>query len=276
VGPGKARREPADRQEEVLHPFPFPYSNGRRVHLGHVYSMTKADFTTRFKRLQGFNTLFPFGFLCTGQPIQAAVERLKQEIAEHGNPPVYKEPPKRTPQYEILKMMNIPESEIPSFTDPYYWFRYFPPLAIQDLKEFGSPIDYRRSFITTDYNPYFDSFVQWQYTNFKEKDLVFFGKRPAIYSIKDQQMNADHDRAEGEGVCPQEYSILKIKVLTFNKALEQIKGRKVFLGAATLRAETLYGQTNVYILPTATYGAFEMVNDEVFILSERSAKNLAF
>lgn len=46
--------------------------------------------------------------------------------------------------------------------------------------------------------------------------------------------------------------------------------------AATLRPETMYGQTNCFILPEGEYGAFEMKNHEVFICSERSAKNMAF
>jgi len=36
----------------------------------------------------------------------------------------------------------------------------------------------------------------------KEKQYISFGKRPSIYSIRDQQMCADHDRSEGEGVGP--------------------------------------------------------------------------
>lgn len=56
----------------------------------------------------------------------------------------------------------------------------------------------------------------------------------------------------------------------------ELKGRKVYLVCATLRPETMYGQTNCYVLPTGNYGAFEMKNDEVFICSERAAKNCAF
>lgn len=46
--------------------------------------------------------------------------------------------------------------------------------------------------------------------------------------------------------------------------------------AATLRPETMYGQTNCYVLPEGEYGVFEMINDEFFICSERSARNLAY
>lgn len=60
-----------------------------------------------------------------------------------------------------MRKLNVPENEIPKFVDPYYWTSYFPKFAINDLKSFGAAIDWRRSFITTDINPYYDSFIQW-------------------------------------------------------------------------------------------------------------------
>ncbi len=38
-------------------------------------------------------------------------------------------------------------------------------------------------------------------------------KRYAIFSPKDGQPCADHDRASGEGVGPQEYTLIKLHVL---------------------------------------------------------------
>jgi len=60
--------------------------------MGHMFSMSKSDFTARYKKLMGYNTLFPFGFHCTGMPICAAADKLKREISEFGNPPKF--PPK--------------------------------------------------------------------------------------------------------------------------------------------------------------------------------------
>lgn len=57
--------------------FPFPYMNGA-LHFGHAYTLTKAEFTARFKRLTGHNSLFPFGFHCTGMPIMASADKLKR------------------------------------------------------------------------------------------------------------------------------------------------------------------------------------------------------
>lgn len=46
--------------------------------------------------------------------------------------------------------------------------------------------------------------------------------------------------------------------------------------AATLRAETMYGQTNCFILPEGEYGLYAMKNDEFFVMSHRAAQNFAF
>jgi len=63
--------------------------------------------------------------------------------------------------------IGIPETEIPKFQDPVYWLEFFPPQAQQDLKSFGIYTDWRRSFITTEVNPYYDSFINWQFTILK-------------------------------------------------------------------------------------------------------------
>lgn len=57
---------------------------------------------------------------------------------------------------------------------------------------------------------------------------------------------------------------------------KSLEGRDVFLVAATLRPETMYGQTCCYLLPSGEYCAVEMHDKEVFICSERSAKNMAY
>lgn len=45
--------------------FPYPYMNGR-LHLGHAFSASKAEFQARFQALMGKQILWPMGFHCTG------------------------------------------------------------------------------------------------------------------------------------------------------------------------------------------------------------------
>ena len=72
--------------DKFMATFPYPYMNGR-LHLGHTFTITKADFSIGFERLNGKRTLFPFGFHCTGMPISAAADFLKQNIKDYGYPP---------------------------------------------------------------------------------------------------------------------------------------------------------------------------------------------
>lgn len=39
--------------------------------------------------MKGKKILFPFGFHCTGMPIKACADKLKREMEDYGNPPVF-------------------------------------------------------------------------------------------------------------------------------------------------------------------------------------------
>lgn len=45
--------------------------------------------TCSYHALKGEKAIFPFGFHCTGMPIQAAANKLKHEIETYGCPPVF-------------------------------------------------------------------------------------------------------------------------------------------------------------------------------------------
>ncbi|RLU26189.1 hypothetical protein DMN91_002355 [Ooceraea biroi] len=286
--------------EKYLATFPYPYMNGR-LHLGHTFSLSKCEFATRYNRLLGKNVLFPFGFHCTGMPIKACADKLKREMEEYGYPPRFpvehkvlpvacimskKEKTKKSKavaktvaakyQWQIMQSLGLEDSEIKKFADAAYWLDYFPPLAMQDLKSVGLHVDWRRTFITTDANPFYDSFVRWQFQHLKARDKVKFGKRYTIYSPKDGQPCMDHDRASGEGVGPQEYTLIKLKVLHPKKIKSELEGRSVYLVAATLRPETMYGQTNCWVNPDMSYIAYNVACGDVYISTERAARNMAY
>ena len=45
---------------------------------------------------------------------------------------------------------------------------------------------------------------------------------------------------------------------------------------ATLRGETFYGVVNAWVLPEGQYGAFRGLNNEIYIMSHKSALNLSY
>ncbi|KAM3163729.1 Leucyl-tRNA synthetase [Lachancea thermotolerans] len=295
----------------------YPYMNGV-MHAGHCFTLSKVEFSVGFERMNGKRALFPLGFHCTGMPILACADKLKREAELFGSDfskapaeeeedeaaaakeevkteseDVTKFKAKKSKaaakkgrgkfQFEIMLQLGIPREEVVRFADPQFWLTYFPPLCQSDCSAFGSRIDWRRSFITTDMNPYYDAFIRWQMNKLKELGKIKFGERYTIYSEKDGQACMDHDRQSGEGVTPQEYVGIKIETLEFAEAAKKVvessdaldKSKKFYFVAATLRPETMYGQTCCFVSPKINYGIFD-AGDAYYITTERAFKNMSY
>ena len=225
--------------------MPYPYMNSL-LHLGQGYTFLHADIMARYKRMQGFNVLFPQGFHVTGLPILGAAKRVADGDAE---------------QIEILRNIGIAEEEIPAFSDPLHWIQVFPEEAKKDLTAFGASLDWSRTFITTDQNPPYDAFVRWQFRRLREGNYVRLGKHPVVWCPRDAIPIGDHDRFEGEGEVPQEFVLLKFRLM------------QRYLVAATLRPETIFGTTNVWVDPDAEY-VDAKVGDERWIVNEGGVEKL--
>ncbi|KGU20050.1 leucine-tRNA ligase [Candida albicans P34048] len=296
----------------------YPYMNGV-LHAGHAFTLSKVEFATGFQRMNGKRALFPLGFHCTGMPIKAAADKIKREVelfgsdfskapaddedAEESQQPAKTETKREDVtkfsskkskaaakqgrakfQYEIMMQLGIPREEVAKFANTDYWLEFFPPLCQKDVTAFGARVDWRRSMITTDANPYYDAFVRWQINRLRDVGKIKFGERYTIYSEKDGQACLDHDRQSGEGVGPQEYVGIKIRLTDvapqaqelFKKENLDVKENKVYLVAATLRPETMYGQTCCFVSPKIDYGVFDAGNGDYFITTERAFKNMSF
>ena len=75
----------------------------------------------------------------------------------------------------------------------------------------------------------------------------------------------------GEGVGPQEYTLIKMQILDPKPQILKHIEKRIFLVAATLRPETMYGQTNCFLGPELSYSAFYVGrnSDEIFIATNR-------
>ena len=60
---------------------PPPTVSGK-LHIGHVFSYTQAEMIARFKRMQGYDVFYPFGFDDNGLPTERLVER-DEKIRAH-------------------------------------------------------------------------------------------------------------------------------------------------------------------------------------------------
>ena len=236
--------------------FPYPYMNGR-LHLGHTFTLSKAEFATKYNKLRGRNAIFPFGFHCTGMPIKACADRLKRElndptdIASKQDNSVklssrytsQRSKVSTLPQWKILTDMGVKKEELESFQDPNAWLEYFPPLAMSDLKLMGLGVDWRRSFITTEANPYYDAFVRWQYIVLKEKGYLEFGKRFTIFEPMEKQPCLDHDRQVGEGVQPLEFILVKCYLNINRNLLDVYSNGAIVAFVSCSRVDQMYVDT---------------------------------
>lgn len=301
--------------------FAYPYMNGSG-HAGHLFTVSKVEFTIGFQRLTGKRTLFPLGFHCTGMPIKACADKLIEDIKKFGQNferfEEYEAQQENTKQngtiapvqgvnkkeditkfssskskataksvkvnyqFQSMLAMGIPKEEIHKFSDANYWLEYFPPIWKSDLINLGARMDWRRQFVTTDANPYYDAFVRWQMNRLKELSKILYGKRYTIYSPKDGQPCMDHDRTKGEGVGPTEYTALKLKVKEWSpEAQSAVDGKipkdaAVYFIPATLRPETMYGQTCCFVGPNIKYGIFKVSEKEYYVCTKRAAWNMCF
>ena len=216
-----------DHREKYFINFPFPYINGS-PHLGHGYSLMKAEVMARYQKMLGKNVLFPFGFHATGEPIVGTSKLVKKGDKNTLN---------------ALSLSGVADKDILKFEDPEYIISYFKSKWINTLENLGLAIDWRRQFVTTQLTPVFSKFVEWQYRKLKKDGYVVQGSHPVIWCPADRNPTGDHDRLVGEGARVIDYILLKF----YSEELD------AYLLPATLRPETLFGVTNIFLNPDFEY-----------------------
>jgi len=224
----------------------YPYPNSPQ-HIGHGRTYTIADVHSRYLRMKGYNVLFPMGFHYTGTPILGMAKRVEANDAEliEGFKTLYK----------------VPEDKIKEFAEPVKIADYFHEEIKSGMIEMGYSIDWRREFTTID--PAYQKFIEWQFRNLKEKNLIVQGSHPVGWCPKDQNPVSQHDTLGDVEPDFTEYIIIKF----------DLNGVKI--PVATLRPETLFGVTNIWINPQVTYQKIK-VNDEIWITSPECARKLGF
>jgi valyl-tRNA synthetase len=72
-----------DSERELFSIDTPPPTVSGSLHIGHIFSYTQAEMIARFKRMQGFNVFYPFGFDDNGLPTERLVEKEEGIIAKN-------------------------------------------------------------------------------------------------------------------------------------------------------------------------------------------------
>jgi leucyl-tRNA synthetase len=224
----------------------YPYPNSPQ-HIGHARTYTLADAYARYMRMKGYNVLLPMAFHYTGTPVLAMARRLAENDQELIN--------------DFINVYKVPKEKLKDLTDPLSMARYFHEEIKEGMKRIGYSIDWRREFTTVD--PQYSRFIEWQFRKLREKGYIKRGSHPVGWCPKDENPVGQHD-TQGD-VEPEigEFTLIKFK-----------HGEWV-LPTATLRPETVFGVTNIWVNPEATYVKAN-VDGEKWIISRECAEKLTY
>ncbi|MCR5175112.1 MAG: leucine--tRNA ligase [Oscillospiraceae bacterium] len=135
----------------------FPYPSGEGLHVGHPRPYTAMDIVTRYKRMQGYNVLFPIGFDAFGLP---------------------------TENYAIKNKIHpavVTKRNIARFTD--------------QLKMLGYGFDWDRVVDTT--QPEYYHWTQWIFLKLYEKGLAYKATMPVNWCTSCKCVLANEEVVNG-------------------------------------------------------------------------------
>jgi leucyl-tRNA synthetase len=135
----------------------FPYTSGD-LHIGHWYAMAPSDVCARYRRMRGYNVLFPMGFDAFGLPAEnAAIQR---------------------------------------GIHPFKWTMQNIDNMRQQLKSMGAIYDWSREVITC--LPEYYKWTQWFFLKLYEKDLAYRGAAPVNWCPQCQVVLANEQVVDGK------------------------------------------------------------------------------
>ncbi len=229
--------------------FAYPGVSGY-LHVGHMRCCTYADVIARYMRMQGRNVLYPTGFHASGLPAVGFARKI-----ERGDPLTIM----------MLKENGVPDEQIEKLKDPYEVVKFFRKVYIQEWKEFGFSMDFRYTLCSIDEG--YHRFIQWQFRKLNEAGLLIQKPHFAPYCPNCGPVAVDPsetDLAKGGTAEVIEFTVIK-----------GVSEDGYVFPMATLRPETLFGVTNVWVNPEVEYEIVK-IDGERWILSEEGRKKFEY
>jgi leucyl-tRNA synthetase len=221
----------------------YPYPNAPQ-HIGHARTYTLTDVHARYMRMRGFNTLFPMAFHYTGTPILAQSKLIvagDEELLGY-----------------FRNLYGVPEEVIKTFGVPVNIAKYFHKDLKLGMREMGFSIDWRREFTTID--PAYSKFIEWQFQQLSSKNHITKGMHPVGWCPSCRNPVGQHD-TKGD---------MEPEIGEFTAIKFELNG--VSLPTATLRPETIFGVTNIWINPEVAYVEIDVQEERMIVSKQASSK----
>jgi valyl-tRNA synthetase len=129
------------------------------LHIGHIFSYTQAEMIARYKRMQGYNVFYPFGFDDNGLPTERLVEKDEGIMA------------KSLPRSEFIeRCLTITEKYEKEFTD--LW------------KALGFSVDWSKQYETI--NPMAQRISQKSFIRLLKDGKAYMKESPVLWCTECQ------------------------------------------------------------------------------------------
>jgi len=160
---------------------------------------------------------------------------------------------------DFVRVYKIPKEKLKELTEPIAMARYFHQEIKSGMKEIGFSIDWRREFTTID--PHYNRFIEWQFQKLRQAGYISRGSHPVGWCPKDGNPVGQHDTVGDVEPEIGEFTLIKFKQ------------NDLIFPTATLRPETVFGVTNIWLNPKAKY-VKAIVDDEKWLVSQESVEKL--
>jgi leucyl-tRNA synthetase len=242
---GHAQCSPGKPKYYII--FAYPGSSGF-IHLGHMRGYSYSDAIARYHRMVGKEVFFPGGTHASGLPAIS----FSAKVAKGD-----------TYTLDVLRSLGLDDAAIKELTDPEAAARFLGETYWRTWERFGLLMD-RSAYVTT-IDPDYRQFIRWQFQRL-EKDG---------YLVQKPYYSPYCPRSGPVSVDPSETDLSKggnAEIVTYTALPFRLPdGRKLL--AATLRPETVYGATNVWLPGEVPLVEWKLLGS-TYLVSEAGAKKL--
>ena len=224
AGLASGQRSPSRRKFYALSAYP---GTSGFLHVGHIRGLLYTDAMHRYHRMLGEAVLFPFGIHASGLPAVTFAQRVQDR-----DPVTLRQ----------LEDSGVPSSEWARLEDPEAAARFLGESYRAVLRSVGILVD-ETTYLTTVDDDY-HAFIRWQFRALERTQSLVRGTYTA--SVCPVCGPVAVDPSETDLSSGGDAELLKFSTVPFG-----LDDGRVLL-AATLRPETVYGVTNLWLAPGET------------------------